>query len=306
MSTFHEGEIAVQERAGVKMMANRVGSGIHPVISDAAIDFLQQQPFIIIASRDSKQQVWASLLVGLPGFLSVIAPGTLLIGAQPRPDDPLADHLQQGSALGLIAIQFAPRLRMRLNGTLARHTAEGLYIHAQEVYGNCQKYIQARPVTGVGSAAATAGQSGRTRRHTALTPQQQSWIARADTFFIASAHPEGGADASHRGGNPGFIQVVDEQRITFPDYSGNMMFNTLGNIAVNPSAGLLFLDFETGHTLQLTGHAAVIWDKDQIAAFPGAQRLVTFEIHEIIERDGGSGLRFGTPEYSRFNPQLTR
>lgn len=71
-----------------------------------------------------------------------------------------------------------------------------------------------------------------------MTPKQQHWIQQAGTLFIASSHPERGADVSHRGGHPGFIRVEDAQTIIIPDYSGNNMFNTLGNILVNASARL--------------------------------------------------------------------
>lgn len=303
MGKFHTGEIAVQEQAGVHWMARRVGNGIGSEIYDAAAAFLQTLPLVIVASRDASHQVWASILTGSPGFLEAISATTLRIAATPQQGDPLAENLQPGTALGLLAIDFASRLRMRLNGTLTRHDSSALYLDMDEVYGNCKKYIQARPVTGIERAAPTLNEPARAWRGAALTAEQQTWISQADTFFIASAHPGGSADASHRGGNPGFIHVLNEHHLIFPDYSGNMMFNTLGNITVNPSAGLLFLDFETGSTLQLTGHAAILWDPEQVKAFPGAERLVAFTIHEAIERTDGPGLRFGAPEYSRFNPR---
>ena len=104
----------------------------------------------------------------------------------------------------------------------------------------------------------------------ALTAKQQDWIQKADTFFVATAHPFRGADASHRGGQPGFVAVVDAQTLIWPDYSGNMMFNTLGNIVSNPKSGLLFLDFDTGRTLQLTGAAEIVWEPAEVARFAGA------------------------------------
>jgi predicted pyridoxine 5'-phosphate oxidase superfamily flavin-nucleotide-binding protein len=76
--------------------------------------------------------------------------------------------------------------------------------------------------------------------------KQQRLIREADTFFIASSHRDGGADASHRGGNPGFVHVLNETKLIWPDYSGNGMFQTLGNLAIDPRAGLLFMDFESG------------------------------------------------------------
>lgn len=114
--------------------------------------------------------------------------------------------------------------------------------------------------------------------------------------------PGGGADASHRGGNPGFVRVPDGATLEWPDYSGNSMFNTLGNITINPNAGLLFLDFEQGHTLQRTGQADVVWDPERAATFPGAERVVEFHIEQTVQVTHASPLRFRFLQYSRFNP----
>ena len=131
---------------------------------------------------------------------------------------------------------------------------------------------------------------------------QERWIQQADTFLIASAHPEGGADSSHRGGNPGFVRVSESSELTWPDYVGNNMFNTLGNIAANPLTGLLFLDFTSGSTLQLTGQARIIWDTAQMAEHKGAERLVSFRIEQVLEIQNWLPLRWQFNGYSPFNP----
>ena len=118
-------------------------------------------------------------------------------------------------------------------------------------------------------------------RGAVLSPAQQERIAAADTFFIASAHPTRGADASHRGGGPGFVHVLGPDRLRFPDYPGNNMFNTLGNLRVDPRAGLVFPDFAGGGTLQLTGRATVRWDEGAPAA------AVDFDVDEVLEIAGG-------------------
>ena len=91
-------------------------------------------------------------------------------------------------------------------------------------------------------------------------------------------------------------------RLLFPDYAGNMMFNTLGNIAADPRAGLLVVDFERRATLQLTGRAEVIWDPEQTAKLVGAQRVVAFEIEEAIETADVALPSSRFVEYSPFNP----
>ena len=86
-------------------------------------------------------------------------------------------------------------------------------------------------------------------------------IRRADTFFLGTTHPERGRDASHRGGPPGFVRV-DGNDLWWPDYPGNNMFNSFGNLAVEPTAALLFVDFPTGNTVYLSGTAAIEWGTD--------------------------------------------
>jgi hypothetical protein len=91
-------------------------------------------------------------------------------------------------------------------------------------------------------------------------------------------------------------------RLAFPDYSGNNMFNTLGNLAVNPKAGLLFVDFERGSTLQLSGQATIIWEESRVREFRGAERVIEFQIEQVVELAPAQSLRWQLVEYSDFNP----
>jgi uncharacterized protein len=314
MAPYHAGELAVQARAGVQEAARRIGNGIRSSIPAAAQEFLRGQPMLVIASLDADGQVWASLLTGPPGFIRALDERTVLIEARLAEGDPLGDNLRTGAQIGLLAIEPATRRRMRLNG-VAEGVPAGtdgstgaclaLRVHAQQVYSNCPKYIQAREWTTVPGGMAGGGDPNSNptvSRSRALATDQQRWIERADTFFIASAHPGGGADASHRGGQPGFVRVVDDRRLLFPDFAGNTMFNTLGNIVANPRAGLLFVDFEDGTTLQLTGRAELIWDAALTATFAGAERVVAFDVHEVIDVAGAHRLRSRFVGYSPFNP----
>jgi ferredoxin-NADP reductase len=129
-------------------------------------------------------------------------------------------------------------------------------------------------------------------------------IASADTFFIATGHHgEGeaasfGMDASHRGGTRGFVHVEGDRRLVFPDYAGNNHFNTIGNLVVDGRAGLLFVDYETGGLLQLTGHATIDWDSPAVAEHDGAKRLIVFELDEAIELSEALPLRWTSDEHS--------
>ncbi len=296
---YHPGELSVQTRAGRRDMANRVGKSIRAAVPPSAQEFLRRQPLAIIGTVDSDGRHWASLLSGHPGFMQTVDEQTVRITARPTPGDPLADNLAIGGHAGVIVIDFATRHRMRLNGNIQLQPDDTILLHVRQAYANCPKYIQARQWQ---IAASPSPQQPLALRAAGITEGQENWIHRADTFFVASSYPDGGADASHRGGNPGFVRVVNRSRLVWPDYSGNMMFQTLGNIAANPRIGLLFMDFENGGTLQLTGQAYINWDPDRSAAFSGAERLIEFDIEEAVEIIGASPFRWRFLESSPFNP----
>lgn len=294
---YHPGELDVQARAGVQRQADRVGQIIGSTIPPAAQEFLRRQPFAVLSSVDAQGRVWVSALTGKPGFMNAIDEQTVAINSPPPDHDLLRENLQTNPNLGMLAIEFATRRRMRVNGK-GELRDNGVTMYAEQVYSNCPKYIQAREW----KFAQAKSEPVIVRRNDALNTTQQDWIQQADTFFIGSYHPEGGADASHRGGNPGFIRVLNEKTLLWPDYIGNNMFNTLGNISGYPQTGLLFVDFERGSTLQLTGKATVIWDKGRAQGFPGAQCLVEFQCKELIEVQSIIPLRWNPPDYSPFNP----
>jgi uncharacterized protein len=258
-------------------MAARVGGGIHREIPPVAEEFLAQRSWVILATIDAHRRPWASILRGPRGFVSV-GPGTLHLDARPSEGDPLNENLRGGRFAGLLAIDLATRRRMRVNATLDPTHRDGILLHPDQVYSNCPKYIQRR----VETPGAGPNPGGLSLRSGTLTDTHRHWIGAADTFFVATVHPGEGADASHRGGRPGFVQVEND-RISWPDYQGNMMFNTLGNIAAFPRAGLLFPDFTTGRTLQITGRASINWDPAAAARFPGAERLVELTVEDVVE-----------------------
>jgi hypothetical protein len=118
-------------------------------------------------------------------------------------EDPLTQNLCGRPQLGLLVLDPRTRQRVRANGR-GLLTAEGVWLETDQVYGNCPKYIQKRRMLEDGTTARLAVRSF------SLGARDREWIAAADTFFIASFHPRGGADASHRGGRPGFVRVLDE------------------------------------------------------------------------------------------------
>jgi predicted pyridoxine 5'-phosphate oxidase superfamily flavin-nucleotide-binding protein len=278
MSRYHEGELDVQRRAGVTANAERIGRSIHREIPELARQFAEERRFAILGAADGAGRPWATLLQGPPGFLSVPAPDRLRVLAVPRPGDPLVASLRTPTDVGLLLIDPASRRRMRLNGGARPSGAGGIEIETREVYANCPKYIHPRVVS-----LPEPRLPAERRRSDRLTPSQVRWLSSADTLFIATRHAAAGADVSHRGGDPGFVHVPDPAQVLIPDYAGNMMFNTLGNIAADGRAGLLVVDFSTGRMLQLTGRCGISWDPDLVASFPAAQRVLALEVEAVEE-----------------------
>jgi uncharacterized protein len=294
---YHEGEIAVQKRAGAFDPAELEGNGLDGTFDSRTAAFLGLQPWAVIAALDRDGRVWASPLHGPAGFLHVDDATTLTVHASFPPGDPLGESFRDENEIGMLVLDLRTRRRMRINGR-AQRTKEGtLLLKTREVFVNCPKYIQRREGGGAVSGEPTVGIS-----IPALTAAHREWIQRADTFFIGSMHAEAGVDCSHRGGNPGFVRVLSERRLAFPDYSGNNMFQTLGNLSLDSRAALLFLDFATGDILQLTGAATIIWDTTRLRDWPGAHRLVEFEVGQAIARENGFPLRWRLIDYSPFNP----
>jgi uncharacterized protein len=297
---FHSGELAVQQRAGVRDIADDVGEGIADHLPPGASEFLERRQIAVLGTVGSSGHVWASVVTGEPGFIETIDDRTLRIAARASSSDPLFRNLATEGHAALFAPDFVTSRRVRVNGRgVVRDGA--IFITTEEVYGNCRRYLQERIFVGNRKPAGAdeAGSVGST-----LSASQQQQISHADTFFIATDKPDRGADVSHKGGNPGFVRVLDERRIAFPDYNGNSMFNTLGNLTDNPHAGLLFIDFDSGRTLQLTGRASIDWSPKRVRTFPGAERVIDFEIEQIIETATGFPLVAKFRQFSRNNPKL--
>jgi hypothetical protein len=236
----------------------------------------------VTGSVDPQQNLWASIIVGTTGFMTaepltvdIDLSQTLRIDA-----DPLWRNLAGDPRIGILVIDLRSRARLRVNGRSEFPTSKQLHVNVDQAYPNCPQYIQRR----IYRPSTDHPPSLQSSVGVALSGDQQQWIRSADTLFVASEHPTSGVDVSHRGGNPGFIQIAGSARLRIPDYAGNGMFNTLGNFAANPRAGLVIPDFEGGRTLQLTGRAEILWDvEDPQSETGGTRRYWDFEIEHWIQ-----------------------
>jgi hypothetical protein len=291
----HPGELSVQHRAGVYADAHG-SAGVGGDVPAVAEQFLHAQRMIVI-SAEHHNSLWTTVLVGEPGFIQALDEATFHIAAELPAEDPLFGAFDAPLEVGMIAIEPETRRRMRINGRAHMHE-HGLLMHADQVYANCPKYIQTRRGTLVDLPPVAAHAAG-----TRLTEEQIAWVGSADTFFVGTSAPGLGADASHRGGDPGFIGV-EATRLSWPDYVGNSMYMTFGNLELDPRAGLLFIDFENGHSLHLSGTAKVDWDEARAAEWPGAQRVVDMEIDHVVQLDHRVALRWELERLSKFNPPI--
>ncbi len=302
-SPFHAGEIEVQTRLGVRERMEEIGRKvIRDYMPEQHRVFYTQLPWIFIGAVDEAGQPWASVLTGKPGFISTVDPKSLHIASTAIQNDPLTGSLKQGRQIGLLGIELPTRRRNRVNGKIVQATSEGLHIAVSQSFGNCPKYIQARHGKD-GPPSIARGARPIMAEH--LFPQDQELITNADTFFVASYSGSirgvsAGVDVSHRGGKPGFVRIDGERTLTVPDFVGNSLYNTIGNLMIASRSGLLFPDWRTGDLLYVAAIAQIIWDGSEVKAFTGAKRLIRFHVKRTIRLNQALETRWHDPDMSPF------
>ena len=296
---FHEGELALQRATGERDIGARNGRIIADRLIPNAVGFIARQEMAIAATIDGEGRPWCSALIGGPGSFTAPDLGRVaLTRSAAWGDDPMWSNLESDPRIGLLFIELGSRKRYRVNGQVADTGVDPVAVEVAETMGNCPKYITRRHLV-VGAP-----------RHDAVAPEvgsrlgdtERRIVAEADMCFVASANPGGNLDASHRGGRPGFVQLRGEQ-LWVPDYRGNSMFNTLGNLRVHPPAGLLFVDFTARETLQLTGTTAIELDAhDPPGDTGGTGRAWTFTPQQWRRAPLAVRVRAEALDFSPFNP----
>lgn len=248
---------------GEENIAEQTGRAIKDRIHAGAQKFINNQPLVIIISLDNSKNIWTSILTGKPGFLTAIDERNVrihLTSIATNKLDPFWENIHNHTKVGMLFIEPATRRRLRVNGTVSIF-GKHIQVAVEQSYSNCPKYIQRREieVTEMNTPMDSSKNSGTT-----LADALRNWIKNADIFFVSSANNKDELDASHRGGSPGFIEILDGNTLKIPDYQGNSMYNSLGNFVSNPKAGLLFVDFQGGKTLQLIGDVEIIWEENGV------------------------------------------
>jgi predicted pyridoxine 5'-phosphate oxidase superfamily flavin-nucleotide-binding protein len=315
LSHFHAGEIAMQAFTGESRVAEVNAPMISSRIAKGAVPFLTAQQFAVL-SVESGNALWCTHIIGEPGFIDVPDPTRLSISLRMTPDldraalgprylptaaDPMVlAAADRNAAVGSIFIDLQTRMRYRINGRLSRLENDRIELQVQQAYGNCPKYITRRVLQwGEDRYNWITYEGGKL-----LSGKQQDVLRSADLLFIATGHPEYGLDASHRGGYPGFVTVVDERTLDVADYPGNSLFNSLGNLMVDRRIGLFIPDLARKRALRITGTATIHFrDSGQNASASSAPRLVRVSVaqwEEVYLPVSSSQII----DYSPFNPEI--
>jgi hypothetical protein len=287
-SPWHSGERVLQAKVGVAERMETLGKRvIRDYMPDQHREFYEHLPYLIVGAVDTDGWPWASLLDGPPGFIQSPDARRLDITRRPDAEDPVAAGFGPGAAVGMLGIDLHTRRRNRINGHISDVWDSGFSVSVEHAFGNCPQYIQLRALKQV--PLQTVAQRPPAQRLAALDDAAIATVRGADTFFVASyvdldgPQPHRSVDVSHRGGQAGFVRVEGDV-LTVPDFAGNLHFNTLGNFELNPKAGLLFIDFQSGELLHIAGTVTLILEGPEIAAFQGAERLWQVRVEQVVRR----------------------
>jgi predicted pyridoxine 5'-phosphate oxidase superfamily flavin-nucleotide-binding protein len=302
-SDFHEGEQRVRARAKLDANALRMSRYFRSYMPEQHRELFERLPFVVIGALDAHGQPWATLLEGPPGFVAAPDERHLRLHASLPAADPLASELHAGSSIGLLGIEPQTRRRNRANGVVDAIGERLIDIDVRQSFGNCPKYIQARTVHFELQHRIVP----QAEHKAAIDERLATLIAQADVFFIATAHPLAGrdttpahgADVSHRGGRPGFVQVHGDA-LTIEDYAGNNFFNTLGNLELEQRAGLLFISMNDGALLHLAVRAEIEWLSTSQPGRKGTDRRLQFHLERAVYVTQRSALKWGPGETSPF------
>ena len=300
---FHDGQLAVQKIAGEEEIAKQripmILNSLHP----RSIPFIEHQVLAFLGSEDSNEEIWLSLIVGERGFIKAPSLKEIIFDKSKivsNREDIFFKNIELKPTVGLLFHEAERRARYRAWG-VARNNGNQLSFDIRMGYPSCPKHIQREIIEVVEDSKTT---SSKYKKGTILGKLEKEWIIKAHTFFIATQTKKGDIESSHRGGDPGFIEIQENGLLRVPDYLGNSMFSTLGNIYQNPKAALLFVDYNTGETLQLSGNAELQFDqnsKDDLYKSGETGRFWTFETMKWIRTMNHHKVNTRFIDFSPFN-----
>ncbi|KAK7538865.1 oxidoreductase-like protein [Phyllosticta citricarpa] len=326
---FSEGERQIQRLMNPSL--RELDNPTAPTLTHQAAFALNNFPLIALGALDSQDRPWTTLLGGSPPLAQPL--GDSLVGVQAKVNaasDPVIEALfdakqhqvngqvireeTPGKMIGGLPIHLETRKRVKIFGRMAaRKLSLGteddrvgdiqLFFNVEQSLGNCPKYINAKQIV------PTTPSPHLESTGSILSPAAQELITKSDLFFISSSNSTTDMDTNHRGGPPGFVRIIQSKHsetasIVYPEYSGNRLYQTLGNLQSTPRAGICFPDFETGDVLYLTGNTETLVGAAAAAVIPRSNLAVKIAI--TASRFVRQGLCFrGIPgERSPYNPRV--
>jgi predicted pyridoxine 5'-phosphate oxidase superfamily flavin-nucleotide-binding protein len=280
---FHTGEQQAQALAGFSSSA----AAIRDYMPEQHRSFFEALKFVLLATVDEAGAPVATVVANAQGVMTSPDERSLRLQTLIDANDPVLSRLHGESAVGMLGIDFRTRRRNRANGIIRSIAENHIDIDVLQSFGNCPKYIHVRDVhVNPGNDDRRVAPQALMR----LDDAARNAISAASTVFVATASGSGvtagGADISHRGGEPGFVKIEGDT-LLIPDYLGNRYFNTLGNMLLEPRAAILLIDFRNGDLLHLQGRTEIQWQSTRLTEFNGAERLWCFHVEQGSRRATG-------------------
>lgn len=313
---WHEGE----ERLHHLLRVPHGDNPTAPYLSARAASLVQQSPLLALGTLDSQGRPWSTIWGGTAGFAMPVAES--LIGLQTQVDtkyDPVVQALLTGNQTDAytgkmvsgLAIDLENRRRVKLYGRMVKGSLsdgdEGqaqaqVFVHIEESLGNCPKYLNKKHIVPAQPEPKLISDLPQ------LSPTAVELLSRADTMFVSSSHEATTMDTNIRGGPPGFMRVESNNAsgavLVYPEYSGNRLYQTLGNLETTPLAGFVVPDFGSGNVLYFTGSTEILVGKDTAAILPRSNLAVRVTIAAAIFVENGLSFRGEAGDPSPYNPSV--
>ncbi|KAJ5136587.1 Riboflavin synthase-like beta-barrel [Penicillium atrosanguineum] len=315
---WHDGEERMHRLMRVPSMDNPAV----PFLSANGGYFLTKAPLLAVGTVDSQGRPWTSLWGGKAGFAGPVAESIIglktlvdstydpvvkvLLGSQAI-DEAGASRQSPGNMISGLAIDLEYRRRWKLFGRMVAGSLDEelgqaqLAVHIEESLGNCPKYLNKKHVVPVRPAPTLISDSPQ------LPAAAIELLTRTDTIFVSSRHGTSDMDTNIRGGPPGFVRVESNNGnavLVYPEYSGNRLYQTLGNLQTTPLAGYVVPDFETGNVLYVTGRTEVLVGQDAAAILPRSKLAVRVTVTAAFFVERGLAFRGNPGEPSPYNPAV--
>ncbi|GAB7337966.1 hypothetical protein MBLNU457_4345t1 [Dothideomycetes sp. NU457] len=328
---WHEGEQMMHSKLRVPDQDNPTV----PRLSAQATNMLQRAPLLAIGTVDAENRPWTTIWGGETGFAqslgnSIIGVRTpvaarfdpvveIMVGKEAKGE--IVKEVGEGRMMSALSIDLMSRKRVKLSGRMIAgalsmkkddESDEGregqsqsevqLALKIEQSLGNCPKYLNKKEITPASTNPTIVSESTR------LCPEAVSLLAKSDIFFMSTSHNQDDMDTNHRGGAPGFVRNLsnteDSTTLVYPEYSGNRLYQSLGNLMTDPLAGLCFPDFETGDCLYVTGTAEILIGKDAASVLPKSNLAVKITLTAARYVSQVLPFRGTASDMSPYNPRV--